>query len=83
VIRKKAAKKAPPRRATRTKAKPTAKVAVKPTPVSQRAQPEAIKPTPVNQRAQPEAIKPTSIPVIITLQSDRAGGPDIFKPQAS
>jgi hypothetical protein len=69
VIRKKAAKKAPPRRATRTKAKPTAKVAVKPTPFS--------------QRAQPEAIKPTSIPVIITLQSDRAGGPDIFKPQAS
>ena len=36
MIRKKAAKKAPPRRAARTKANSTAKVAVKPTPVSQR-----------------------------------------------
>src|SRR5260370_29303242 len=41
IISKKAAKKAPPRRATRTKAKPAA-----PTPVSQRAQPEAVKPPP-------------------------------------
>ena len=45
-IKKKAAKKAPPRRAPRTKAKSTAKVAVKPAPVSQRAQPQAIKPPP-------------------------------------
>ena len=45
IIRKKAAKKAPPRRAART-AEPTAKVAVKPRPVRQRAQPEAVKPPP-------------------------------------
>jgi hypothetical protein len=45
-IRKEAAKKAPPRRAARTKVKPTAKVAVKPRPVSQRAQPETVKPPP-------------------------------------
>src|SRR5262249_16011849 len=42
--RKEAAKKAPPRLAERTKAKPTAKVAVKPRPVSQRTQPETVKP---------------------------------------
>ena len=46
IIKKKAAKKAPPWRAPRTKAKSTAKVAVKPAPVSQRAQPQAIKPPP-------------------------------------
>ena len=46
IIRKKAAKKAPRRRAARTKAKSSAKVAVKPTPVSQWAQPEAVKPPP-------------------------------------
>ena len=51
MIRKKAAKKAPPRRATRTKAKPTAN---KPTPVSQRAQPEAVKP-PRTRPVQPTA----------------------------
>ena len=55
IIRKKAAKKkAPPRRAARTKAKSTAKVAVKPTPVRQRAQPEAVKPPP-SRPAQPTA----------------------------
>ena len=54
IIRKKATKKAPPRRAARTKAKSTAKVAVKPTPVSQRAQPEAVKPPP-SRPAQPTA----------------------------
>ena len=43
-IRKEAAKKAPPPVAERTKAKPTAKVAVKPRPVSQRTQPETVKP---------------------------------------
>ena len=43
-IRKEAAKKAPPRVAERTKAKPTAKVSVKPRPVSQRTQPETVKP---------------------------------------
>src|SRR5262249_29868238 len=53
-IKKKAAKKAPPRRAARPKAKPTAKVAVKPAPVSQRAQPQAIKPPP-SRPAQPTA----------------------------
>jgi hypothetical protein len=53
-IRKKAAKKAPPRRTARTKAKSTAKIAVKPTPVSQRAQPEAVKPPP-SRAAQPTA----------------------------
>ena len=51
-IRKKAAKKAPPRRAARPKAEPTAKVAVKPKPVSQRAQPQAVKPPP-SRPAQP------------------------------
>jgi hypothetical protein len=57
MIRKKAAKKkAPPRRAARTKAKSTAKVAVKPTPVSQRAQPEAVKPRP-SRPAQPTAVE--------------------------
>jgi hypothetical protein len=45
-IRKKAARKALPRQAARTKTKPTAKVAVKPRPVSQRAQPETVKPPP-------------------------------------
>jgi hypothetical protein len=45
-IRKKAAKKAPPRRAARPKAEPAAKVAVKPTPVSQRARPQAVEPPP-------------------------------------
>ena len=54
IIRKKAAKKVPPRRAARTKAKSTAKAAVKPTPVSQRAQPEAVKP-PAIRPAQPTA----------------------------
>ena len=54
MIRKKAAKEAPPRRAPRTKAKSTAKVAGKPTPVSQRAQPEAVKPPP-SRPAQPTA----------------------------
>jgi hypothetical protein len=54
IIRKKAAKKAAPRRAPRTKAKSTAKVAVKPTPVSQWAQPEAVKPPP-SRPAQPTA----------------------------
>jgi hypothetical protein len=39
-------KKTPPRRAARTKAKPTAKVAVKPRPVIQRAQPEKVEPPP-------------------------------------
>ena len=53
IIRKKAAKKAP-RRAARTKAEPTAKVVVKPRPVSQRAQPEAVKPPP-SRPAQPTA----------------------------
>ena len=45
-IRKKAAKKAPLRRALPKKARPTAKAAVKPTPVSPPAQPEAVRPTP-------------------------------------
>src|SRR6476646_8089646 len=45
---------APPRRAARTKAKSTAKVAVKPRPVGQRAQPEAVKPPP-SRPAQPSA----------------------------
>jgi hypothetical protein len=53
-IRKKAAKKTPPRRAARNKATPTAKVAVKPRPVSQRAQPEAVKPPP-SRPAEPTA----------------------------
>jgi hypothetical protein len=53
-IRKKAAKKTPPPRAARTKPKSTAKVAVKPRPVSQRAQPEAVKPPP-SRPAQPIA----------------------------
>jgi hypothetical protein len=53
-IKKKVAKKAPPRRAARPNAKPTAKVAVKPAPVSQRAQPQAIKP-PTSRPAQPTA----------------------------
>src|SRR5262245_35931544 len=52
--RKQAARKGAPRRAPRTKAKSTAKVAVKPTPVSQRAQPEAGKPPP-RRPAQPTA----------------------------
>jgi len=52
MIRKKAAKKAPPRRAAHTKAKSTAKVAVKPTPVSRR--PEVVKP-PQSRPAQPTA----------------------------
>jgi hypothetical protein len=43
-VRKKAAKKAPLRRALPKKARPTA--AVKPTPVSPPAQPEAVRPTP-------------------------------------
>ena len=45
-IRKKSAKKAPLRRASPKKARPTAKAAVKPVPVSPAAQPEAVKPTP-------------------------------------
>jgi hypothetical protein len=45
-IRKKAAKKPPLRQASPKKAKPTAKAAVKPTPVSPPAQPEAVRPTP-------------------------------------
>jgi len=54
-IRQKSAKKAPPRRAAaRTKATPTAKVAAKPRPVSQRGQPEAVKPPP-SRPAQPTA----------------------------
>ena len=44
IVRKKTAKKAPPGRAARTRPEPTAKVAVKPRPVSQRRQPEAAKP---------------------------------------
>ena len=52
-IRKKAAENAPPRRAARTKAKPTAKVAVKPRPVSQ-ARPKAVKPPP-SRPAKPTA----------------------------
>jgi hypothetical protein len=52
-IKKKAAKKAPSRQAARTKAKPTAKVVVKPRPVSQ-AQLEAVKPPP-SRPAQPTA----------------------------
>ncbi|HVI63141.1 MAG TPA: hypothetical protein VM910_11245 [Bradyrhizobium sp.] len=54
MIRKKAAKKAPPRRAARTKTKPTAKVVVKPRPVSQRAQPETVEPPPTRP-SQPTA----------------------------
>jgi hypothetical protein len=54
VIRKKAAKEAPPPQAARTDAKSTAKVAVKPTPVSPRAQPEAGKP-PRSRPARPTA----------------------------
>jgi putative protease len=54
IIRKKVAKKAPPRRAARTAAEPTAKVAVKPRPVSQRAQAKAVKPPP-SRPAQPTA----------------------------
>jgi len=53
-IKKKAAKKALPRRSARPKAKPSAKVTVRPTPVSQRAQPQAIKP-PMSPSAQPTA----------------------------
>lgn len=53
-IRKKAAKKALPRRAARVKAKPIAKVAVESRLASQRAQPEAVKPPP-SRAAQPTA----------------------------
>jgi len=55
-IRKKAAKKAPLRRVSPKKARPTAKAAVKPTPVSPRAQAEAIRPKPslAAQPAPPE-----------------------------
>ena len=49
-------KKTPPRRAARTKAKPTAKIAVKPRPISQRAQPEAVKPPP-SRLAKPTAVE--------------------------
>jgi hypothetical protein len=49
-------KKTPPRRAARTKAKPTAKVAVKPRPVGQRAQPEAVKPPP-SRPAEPTEVE--------------------------
>ena len=49
-------KKTPPRRAARTKAKPTAKIAVKPRPISQRAQPEAVKPPP-SRPAKPTAVE--------------------------
>ena len=45
-FRKKAAKKAPLRPASPQKARPTAKAAVKPAPVSPPAQPEAVRPTP-------------------------------------
>jgi hypothetical protein len=45
-IRKKPPKKAPRQRVSPKKAKPIAKVAVKPTPVSAPAQPEAVRPTP-------------------------------------
>ena len=45
-FRKKAAKKAPLRPASPKKARPTAKAAVKPAPVSPPAQPEAVRPTP-------------------------------------
>jgi putative protease len=45
-IRKKTPKKAPLPRVSPKKAKPTAKVAVKPTPVSAPARPEAVRPTP-------------------------------------
>jgi len=54
IIRKKAAKKAPLRRAARTRPEPTARVAVKPRPVSQRAQPQPAKPPPPRP-AQPSA----------------------------
>ena len=49
-------KKTPPRRAARTKAKPTAKIAVKPRPISQRAQPEAVK-SPPSRPAKPTAVE--------------------------
>jgi hypothetical protein len=52
-IRRRAAKKAPPRRATRTEAKPTAKVVVKPKRFSQ-AEPKAVKP-PLSSPAQAPA----------------------------
>jgi hypothetical protein len=54
-IRKKPAKKAPLRRVSPKKAKPTAKVAVKTTTVSAPAQPEAVRPTPslIRQPAPP------------------------------
>jgi hypothetical protein len=45
-IRKKPPKKAPLRRVFPKKARPTAKIAVKPIPVSAPAQPEAVRPTP-------------------------------------
>ena len=45
-FRKNAAKKAPLRAASPQKARPTAKAAVKPAPVSPPAQPEAVRPTP-------------------------------------
>ncbi len=45
-IRKKPAKKAPVRQVSRKKARPTAKVAVKPAPVTTPVQPEAVTPTP-------------------------------------
>jgi hypothetical protein len=45
-IRKKSGKKAPLRRASTKKARPTVKAAVKPTPVSPLAEPEAVTPTP-------------------------------------
>jgi|SRR5262249_1797529 len=57
-IRKEAAKKPPPRVAERIKAKPTAKVAVKPRPVSQRTQPETVKPpsSPLHRTAEEQRI---------------------------
>ena len=48
-IRKKPAKKAPLPRVSPEKARPSAKVAVEPTPVSTPAQPEAVRPTPSAQ----------------------------------
>jgi hypothetical protein len=48
-IRKKSAKKAPLPRVSPEKARPSAKVAVEPTPVSTPAQPEAVRPTPSAQ----------------------------------
>jgi putative protease len=57
-VRKKLPKKAPLRRVTPKKARPTAKVAVKPAPVSAPAQPEAVTPTP---RLAPQPAPPAEL----------------------